>query len=168
MIKLRPATISDAEAVVRVHFAAVHGPGPSTFYTQDIRQSWSPSPTDECAINRFHQTIQSKEKLLVVAELIENAVIVGFGSVTPSKKEIGAVYVDPAFSHQRIGSKILAHLEEFALVQGTNKLYLDASLNAENFYCHHGYSVLEHTSHRLHSGVMIDCVKMSKELHANH
>lgn len=167
MIKIRFATTSDAEATVRVHYAAVHGLAPSTFYTQDILQSWSPSPTDERAINRFHQAIQSNENPLVVAESIKDAVIMGFGSVTPSKKEIGAVYVDPAFSHQGIGSKILAHLEELALLQGINKLYLDASLNAEKFYCHHGYSIVERTSHRLHSGMMIDCVKMSKELRAH-
>ncbi|CAF1219019.1 unnamed protein product [Rotaria sordida] len=47
MINIRAATISDIEALVRVHHAALHGSAPSTFYEQSILQSWSPSPTDK-------------------------------------------------------------------------------------------------------------------------
>jgi len=164
MINLRPATISDAEALVRVHHAAVQGPAPSMFYTQNILQSWSPSPTDQYRVNQLRKAIENSEELLVVAESGKNAVIVGFGSIVPSQQELRAVYVDPAFGRQDVGSKILANLEELALLHGTDKLHLDASLNAERFYCRHGYSVIERASHQLNSGILMDCVKMSKKL----
>lgn len=66
MINLRPATISDAEALVHVHHAAVHGSAPSTFYTPDIRQTWSPSPTDQYRVNQFRQATENSKELLVV------------------------------------------------------------------------------------------------------
>lgn len=162
MINLRPAKVSDAEDFVRVQHAAVHGSDPSIFYTQDILQSWSPSPTDQYRLNRLRQAIEDSEEILVAAESIENAVIVGFGSLVPSKQEIRAVYVDPTFGSQGVGSKILTYLEEFARLHGVDKLHLDASLSAERFYCHHGYSVIERGNHQLSSGAVMNCVKMSK------
>ena len=163
MINVRPTTISDVENIVRVQHAAVHGSAPSTYYTQDILEGWSPC-IDQYRVNRLRRAIENNEELLVVAETSENAVIVGFGSVIPSKQELRAVYVDPAFGRQGIGSKILANLEELALFHGADRLDLDASLNAEEFYCRHGYSVIERGSHRLSSGIVMDCIKMSKKI----
>jgi putative acetyltransferase len=164
MINVRPATISDIEAILRVHYAAVHGPATSIFYTQDTLQSWSPSPTDEHRLNRLHEAMRDSEELIVVAVSSENDMIVGFGTVVPLQEEIRAVYVDSAFARQGVGTKILATLEELAVDQGVYKLHIDASLNAENFYCHHGYSVVDRSTHRFRSGFEMDCVKMSKEL----
>ena len=164
MANIRPATISDVEALVRVHHAAVHGPGPSTFYTQSILQSWSLSSTDQPRLNRLQQAIQNNEKLILVAELGEKAMIVGYGCVVPSKKELRALYVDPTFGHQRIGSQILRSLEDLALHHSAEELYLDASLNAEKFYCRHGYLMIERDIHRLNSGIDMDCIKMHKKL----
>ena len=164
MANIRPATISDVEALVRVHHAAVHGPGPSTFYTQNILHSWSPSSTDEFRLNRLQQALDDSEKLLLVAELGDKAMIVGFGSVVPSKQEIRAIYVDPMFAHQGIGSQILRNLEDLALRHSAEELYLDASLNAEKFYCRHGYLVIERGIHRLNSVNDMDCIKMYKNL----
>jgi GNAT superfamily N-acetyltransferase len=167
MINLRPATISDIESILRVHYVAVHGSATSTFYTQNILQSWSPSLTDERRLNQLHQAVQNNEELIVVAVSSENDMIVGFGPIIPLKQELRAVYVDPAFARRGVGTKILASLEELAVLHGADKLHMDASLNAERFYCHHGYSVIDRASHRLSSGIEMDCVKMSKELRAH-
>lgn len=164
MIHLRPATIFDVEALIRVHHASVHGPAPSTFYTQKILQSWSPSPTDTLRINQLRKAIENSTELVVVAESTENAVIIGFGSVVPAQQELRAVYVDPLFGRQGAGPKILSHLEALAILHSTDILHVDASLNAERFYNRHGYSVVQRASHRLSSGVDMDCVKMSKKL----
>ncbi len=152
------------EDLIHVHHAVVHGTGPSTFYAQDILHSWSSSLTDQYRIDRRHQAIEDNEHSTIVAESGNNAVIVGFGTVIPSKQEICAVYVDPAFAGRGIGSKILSNLEELAQLHGTDKLHLDTSLNAENFYCHHRYSVVERRTHLLNCGAIMDCVKMSKDL----
>ena len=138
MINIRYATHADAEGIVRVHYDAVHGIASSMFYSSDILNSWSPSPTDQSSINRFRQSLEDSERFIVVAESATNDVILGFGIVIPSKQEIHAVYVDPAFAGQGVGSKILLKLEEIALAHGANKLYLDGSLNAERFYSNHG------------------------------
>ena len=164
MTNFRPVTISDVEALLRVHYAAVHGPGPSTFYAENIIQSWSPSPTDEHRINQLRKAIENSTELFVVAESAENALIIGFGSIVPAQQELRAVYVDPLFGRRGVGPKILSHLEALAILHGTDILHVDASLNAERFYNRHGYSVVQRASHRLSSGVDMDCVKMSKKL----
>jgi hypothetical protein len=104
------------------------------------------------------------EHLIIVAESSNNHVIVGFGSVIPSKQEIRAVYVDPAFAGESVGSKILSNLEELALLHGEDKLNLDSSLNANKFYSHHEYSMIERGTHRFNSGVIMNCVEMSNDL----
>ena len=167
MINLRHATLSDAEELVRVHHAAVHGPEPSTFYTQNVLQSWASSPTDEYRVNQLRQAIENRKELIVVVESAKTAGIVGFGSIIPSQKELRAVYVHPALGCQGVGSKILSNLEELALLHGVDKLNVDASLNAERFYSRHGYSVVERAGHQLSSGIIMDCVKMGKELHTH-
>jgi ribosomal protein S18 acetylase RimI-like enzyme len=167
MINLHPATISDAEALTRVQYVAVHGPAPSTCYIKSILESWSPSPADEERVNQFRQAIGNNEELFVVAKSVENAVIVGFGSIIVSQQKLDALYVDPAFSRQGVGSNILANLEELAMLHGIDKLYVYASLNAERFYCHHGFLVEQRATHRLRSGMDMDYVKMSKELHVH-
>ncbi|CAF3406897.1 unnamed protein product, partial [Rotaria sp. Silwood2] len=138
-MNIRSATIYDIEAVTRVHYEAVHGDTPANFYTQEILQSWAPSPTDEVRLNRLRYMIESSDRVLVVAEL-DNKSVIGFGSIILSEHEIRALYVDPMYEHQGVGTKILAYLEALALQHGVNTLELKASLNAETFYLHHGYS----------------------------
>ena len=164
MIKVRSATISDIGDVIRVHHDAVHGTGPSSFYTQNILQSWSPGPTDEQRLHQLRLALEDKDKFHLVAELTENCTIVGFGTIVPSKGELRALYIDPSFAHRGIGSLILQNIEELALLHGAQELTLDSSLNAEKFYSRHGYSVRERGTHRLNTGVIMDCVKMTKKL----
>jgi hypothetical protein len=90
--------------------------------------------------------------------------IVGFGSIVPFHQELRTVYVDSVFARQDAGSKILANLEELALLHDVGKLHMDTSLNAEKFYCHHEYLVISRGSHRLNSGIEMSCVKMNKQL----
>ncbi len=167
MINLRSATIFDAEAILRVHYAAVHGPATFAFYTQNILQSWSPSPVDEHRVNKLGRAIENNEELVVVAVPNENDMIIGFGSIVPLQQELRALYVDPAFAGRGVGTKILSNLEELALLHGVNKLHMDASLNAERFYSRHGYLVVNRGIHRLNSGIDMNCVKMSKQLCVN-
>ncbi|CAF1624204.1 unnamed protein product [Rotaria magnacalcarata] len=159
---IRLATVSDAEAITRVHYNAAHGLRPANFYTEDILNSWAPSPSAEHRINRFRSIIESDKEVVVVAEL-DNKLIIGFGAIIISDHEIRALYIDPMYEHQGVGSKILQHLEELALAQGVNILKLEASLNAETFYIRHGYRVTQYDYHPLSSGGQMKCVKMSKQ-----
>lgn len=165
MIKIRPATISDIGSVIRVHHGAVHGTDPSTFYPENILQSWSPGPTDEHRLEQFRLALEDKERFHLVAQLAENGTVIGFGTIVPSKGELRALYIDPNFGHRGIGSQILEHLEELALLHGAEELRLDSSLNAEQFYSRHGYSIIERGTHRLNTGIIMDCIKMKKKLY---
>lgn len=164
MINIRRATVCDVESVIRVHHSAVHGTDPSSFYPKDILQSWSPGPNDEQRLEQFRLSLNDNEKVVLVAQLVDNCTIVGFGTVVPSKEEIRALYIDPSFTHRGIGSQLLQNLEQIALLHGTEQLHLDSSLNAEKFYSHHGYSIIQRGTHRLHTGISMQCIKMSKIL----
>ncbi|CAF2727523.1 unnamed protein product [Rotaria sp. Silwood2] len=162
-MKIRLATVFEAEAITRVHYNAVHGVKPANFYEQNILQSWAPSPTDEHRLNQFRSIIECKKELVFVAES-DNKIIIGFGAIIASQHELRALYVDPMYEHQGVGSNILKHLEELVLEQGADMLKLEATLSAETFYIRHGYSIIEYSFHPLRSGDQMKCVKMSKEL----
>ncbi|HEY7091315.1 MAG TPA: GNAT family N-acetyltransferase [Tepidisphaeraceae bacterium] len=159
-IKLRPAIAGDAESIARVHFAAVHQTA-AAFYPLEVLSSWSP-PADHNRVERIAQTIAAGEEVFVVCEV--KGVVRGFGSIVPKSSELRAVYVDPEFTHQRIGSAITHHLEDLAASRGVKELTMDASVNAEEFYRKLGYTVVERGLHRLPSGLQMACAKMSKTL----
>lgn len=156
----RRALESDAEAVSRVHFAAVRGTG-SAFYPSDVLQHWSPEPS-AARTEEFRRAILSGDELFVVVERAGS--VVGFGSIVVTSSELRAVYVHPEAGRVGVGSKLLAELEALAVERGLGHLELSASLNAEKFYAKHGYEALGRHVHRLAPGVRLACWKMKKSL----
>ncbi len=155
---IRPATASDAEGIIGVHYAAVQE---TAAYPPDVIANWSPPPS-EARFEHIRRAIDSGDALLVIAEV--DSAVVGFGSVVPDQNELRAVYVHPDFGRRGIGSLILNQLERLAVERGVNHLALDASINSEAFYRQHGYEVIERGSHRFGSGFEMACVKMRKRL----
>jgi len=76
------------------------------------------------------------EELFVVAE---DDGIVGWGSLSVPKKEISNVFVDPVFHRQRVGTAIIAGLEELAGKAGIDIVQLQATGTAIDFYIANGY-----------------------------
>ena len=93
--------------------------------------------------------------------------ILGFGLLIPKAEELRALYVRPAAGRHGIGKQILQALETRAVAQGILRLRLNASLNAEAFYCANGYTTLSPGRLRLSAGHEMDCVKMEKHLGRN-
>jgi len=159
-IELRPALARDAEAIIQVHFAAVHETA-AAHYPVEVLRSWSPPP-GHARYQQVRDAISKADELLIVAE--EKSEVVGFGSIVPRLSELRAVYVHSKAGRRGVGSKILAQLEAMARGCGLSQLSMDASINAEAFYRNKGYSVLQHATHRLGSGQEMACVKMVKVL----
>jgi putative acetyltransferase len=68
---------------------------------------------------------------VLVAE--SNSRIAGFGMIVPADEELRAVYVDPAFGRQGVGTAILHRLEQTARERSVDRLNLSSSINAEAF-----------------------------------
>jgi GNAT superfamily N-acetyltransferase len=156
----RPATVQDAENIVRVHFASVHQLA-SSFYSSDILDLWSGLPSED-RYQRVRQAMAGGGEIFVVAEL--DATVAGFGSILPVMNELRAVYVHPAAARRGVGTRILIHLEHLARQHGVKYLQMDSSINAEMFYSRNGYTIVGRGFHRLGPGVEMACVKMRKEL----
>ncbi|HEX4047914.1 MAG TPA: GNAT family N-acetyltransferase, partial [Elusimicrobiota bacterium] len=159
-VGIRTADQADAEAIVKVHFAAVQETaGP--FYPIDILADWSPEP-DEKRRRRIRDALSKGEELFLVAE--DRSGIIGFGVIVPGAQELRALYVHPRAGRRGIGKRLLDELERQAILRRVPVLRMDASLNAEAFYRKHGYQTLGPGTHPLWNGREMECVKMQKTL----
>lgn len=159
-VTVRPAVVADAEAIIDLHFAAVHRTA-SAFYSPAVLDGWSRRP-GEARYQRMREVITGGDELVLVAA--EASGIVAFGSIVPHLRELRAVYVHPDASRRGIGARVLATLERLALERGASELHTHASVNAEAFYRRAGYEVAERGVHRLGTGQEMACVKMFKHL----
>ena len=159
-VVIRPAIMDDAQGILKTHSAAVHRTA-ARQYASDILTAWA-APLDADNVRRMAGIIASQSELVLVAET--GAKIAGFGSIVPKNSELPAIYVQPDFGREGVGSRILAALEDLARQHGLSELATDASLNAEAFYLRHGFAVVERGEHRLTTGARMRCVKMRKAL----
>jgi len=159
-VSIRPASPTDAERIVAVHFAAVHQTAAES-YPPEILDVWSAAP-GEARFNRLRQWIAGVDEVFIVAEV--EGEIVGFGSIAPAANQIRAVYVDPAAARRGVGAAILSRLEVIAAEHGVKCILVNASLNAEGFYRNNGYEVEGSGAFRLNAAVEMACVKMRKNL----
>lgn len=159
-IKVRRCLPSDAESVLKVRRAAIHGTA-SSCYPEEIIQDWA-SPITPSKIKAFADNSVVEEETRVVAEI--NSQIVGFGAIVVSNSELCAVYVSPSFGPSGVGTAILRELERLAREQGLSELHLNASLNAEPFYQVNGYMNEGFEEHTLRSGRKMPSVRMRKKL----
>jgi putative acetyltransferase len=159
-IHVRIAVTTDAEGIVRAHHDAVCNTA-RDHYPPDVREAWAVTLTDD-SCEQVRQDIADPDMVVLVAE--SKSRIAGFGMIVPADEELRAVYVDPAFGRQGVGTAILHRLEQAARERRVVRLNLSSSLNAEAFYANHGYDVVERAAHRLRSGLEMACVRMTKRL----
>ena len=157
---VRTARLSDTEAIVHVHYAAVHAI-PDELYSSEIKEAWSRLP-DEARYQWMRNIITQGNELIVVAE--DDNGIVAFGVVSPESRELRALYVHPSVGGRGIGRTLVQKLESRCIGQGIRSLRLNASLNAELFYRKHGYRILQRDTFKLSADHHMACVKMEKDL----
>lgn len=157
---VRLAVAEDAEAIVRVHHAAVHGTA-KICYPPEVIDAWAVKLT-QSSYEKVRREIADEAMIVLIAEA--DSQILGFGMVVPDREELRAVYVHPDHGRRGVGGAILKQLEELASARGVARLQLASSVNAEAFYSKHGYEVLERTFHRLRPSHEMACVKMVKAL----
>lgn len=160
-VSVRPATVEDAESIVRAHYSAVHKTA-ARDYPQDILDEWSPAVTAE-RIGKFESLVRDnpENEVIVVAEI--DGKVIGFGSIVPAKNELRAVYVSGDAGSSGAGRAIVEYLELQARKLNVTELNLDSSINAEAFYAKLGYEAIGKGKHPMRSGRLMDCVRMRKQ-----
>ncbi len=159
-VMYREGTSADAEGVGAVHHAAVHHAGAEA-YPPDALEHWS-GPLTGARLKEWSARLSDANEYFTVA--VTEGVVVAFGSLLLETDRLRGTYVKPDHARAGIGSELLAHLEENAVTNGLDHLQVDASINARAFYAHHGYEVIEETTHRLEDGYEIACIRMRKAL----
>lgn len=153
---VRAATISDTEAILVVHVAAIIAQGPST-YTDKQVAAWA-AKTE--GTDRYENAIEDSTSELVVAE--SNGRVVGFGELDVESGEVEAVFVDPEHNGEGIGSSILNYFERRLRDEGFDVVRLRAVLNAVGFYEQQGYETVERVTDTTTNDVDVDSVWMEK------
>jgi GNAT superfamily N-acetyltransferase len=119
--RIRPALLSDLDAIRRIYRDAVAAPGAGP--------------------DQFEEAVLAGG--LVVAEIGETPI--GFGSMSfDAVEQIRQVYVIPRYqrSSLRVGLRILEAMEEAARQRGLESVRLHATPNAVRFYEKAGYSIV--------------------------
>ena len=158
-LRLRAATDADARAIWTVHTRAIRISAAS-HYTEDELDAWVNRMQPESYLGPLHT------RRLIVAEMpgSEGPRIVGFGQLHPDEAVIEAIYVDPDWERQGIGTALVKALEEDVRARALPWVVSDASLNAVPFYLAQGFRQVALDHHELAPGVHIACAVMEKHL----
>ena len=162
-ICIRSAKKEEWESILKIHRRAIHEIACAD-YPPAILNLWG-NPLSQDKISQEMANFDRKSEqgiFTIVAEI--NGTIAGFGEVIPKENLLLAVYINPDFKRQGVGTAIVLELEEIAKKQGADFLQMDASLTAENFYISCGYQVIERGFHTVSSTEKMACVKMKKRL----
>jgi len=146
-IIIRQATMNDAPTMHELHTQSVKELCKG-FYSDELIHGWIGHRTPA------HYFSAIDRNILFVA--IKDSEIVGFGSAVP--REIYSLYVSPSYIKSGIGSILLSHAIEIALVE-SNNVIVESTLNAAAFYAKKGFVEVERKTSR-HGYVDLPCVLM--------
>jgi putative acetyltransferase len=161
---VREATVEDAPAIRTVHLASIEQLGPAAYDSEQVA-AWAHDRDPE------DYPIDADHTHFVVAE--RAGTIVGFGwlETDPGEyldatvdREVIAVYVHPSAAREGVGSALLAELERKAYEENATSLGLWSSLNAVEFYAHHGYEQVAEHIHEFAAGVEGTVIEMRTEV----
>ena len=152
MIGVRKANAEDAKAVWEIRKLAILKQC-KEHYPADLLQKWTDGSMDD-------QFVRLVEAHFYVATIDDD--VVGTGMIDCNNGQIDGLAVRPDMMNHGIGKKMLTFLEDIALQSGLQKLTLDSTLNAIEFYRKCGFRgdrVGEYESPR---GITLDCMPMTK------
>ncbi len=156
-MRIRKATPSDAEAIMRMHKSSIQEIC-KTSYTPDQILVW----TEALQLDRYVQGMELLD--FYVAEDEGAGKIAGFLIVDSNVGEINALYIAPSAVEQGLGKKLLSLAERMIQERGHKELRLKSTLNAEAFYQHHGFERTACSLHCLCDDRELPCLQMRKHL----
>ena len=158
-ISVRSARRNEWAAILAIHHRAIHEIA-SADYPAEVLAVWGPLVTQP-DLSQFDAKIE-RGQVVIVAEV--NGVLVGFGELVPDNNELLALYVNPDYLRQGVGTAILNELERIARRRRLPFLQMDSSLTAAPFYQANGFEAVRSDFHVLESGERMVCVKMRKKM----
>lgn len=136
-LALRPFLAEDAPLLAEIFRASVMDLTEED-YTEAQQQAWASAADDEAAFGK-----RLGNQLTLVASLEGSPV--GFASLGPGGK-IDMLYVHPAATGQGAAAMLIDALEKLAGARGADKLIVDASDTARDFFEKRGYVAQQRNS----------------------
>jgi putative acetyltransferase len=134
---LRPFLPADTPVLAAI-FAAAIEELTGDDYNEEQRQAWAAVAEDE---ERFGKKLASELTLIAT---LRNAPV-GFASLK-GKNNVDMLYVHPSVEGQGVASMLLDALEKLAGGRGADKLAVEASDNAADFFRKRGYVAQQRNS----------------------
>ncbi len=166
---IREAKFSDIPVVAELSQLAIQSACESS-YSFDQIKLWLDLYTEDIVESIF----EDENNLILVAvnqqyddeddTAVEEEEIMSFGYLNLESGELKALYTHPDFTKQGCGATILEYLESRASENCILELFLDASLNAVDFYKNFGYKEISSSECVAPNGQTIPSVRMSKKL----
>lgn len=114
--------------------------------------------------NSFDNIVKSL-RTEIIYMLKDFDTVIGIGSVY--KNEIRRMFILPKYQNQGFGSELLDFLENKVFENGYTNVVLDSSLSAYLMYVKKGYATIKYDEYVTHSGHVLCCNKMEKNLVSN-
>lgn len=127
----REATGADLDRILEIHRSAVLQLG-RNFYTENQVRAWAAEAIED------NYSIQGRSNSTVVA--VHEDEVIAVGQLNTDEPEIAKLFVSPDDSRRGVGSRLLGRLETEAREHSIDRLFLDSSLNATDFYHLNGYT----------------------------
>lgn len=153
---IRPALAADVDAIMVTHVAAIRETCRAAYNPEEIAAWTSGGMNPE----RYLPGITEGRTLVAVVD----EAVVAFCEFDAGTGEVLGMFVDPAHLRRGLGRGLLQAVEGRAAQRGLERLHLQSTLNAIEFYRANGFVVDEMALFRLRSGVSVPCAVMHKDL----
>lgn len=154
--RFRQADPADAADVLAIKQAAIESTDET--YSDTQVDAWSP---DDDALSTFEGAMEREQFVVLLATVDGDPA--GYGVLNIDATRIDAVFVDPGYTGQGLGSSLVGQLETRARMLGLTDLTVVSSRNARQFYESLGYEVTE-TRTRTIEGVELGFVAVEKAI----
>jgi len=153
---LRAFVPTDAEAIARIFYEAVHKLGPAVYSPEQLK-AWAPAPLEPAQI----VARATDGRVLLVAANPDNQAL-AYGELEPDG-HIDHLYCHPSAARQGLATAIYEALERIARERGIATLYVEASELARPLFARHGFRLVQRQDFQRH-GVVLHNYRMQKTL----
>lgn len=147
---IKPLQTADIPKIVKIHKRCIKITNAKT-YNPEIIEAWLSQINEDNVIIQLNSTSW--------IAITTNEGLVGFAQYCIEDAELYQIQIDPKYQGQGFGKKLYKYIEQEFINAKTNKIALNATLNAVPFYTSLGFA---NTGNICFDG--IDMVKMEKTL----
>lgn len=131
-IIIRPYQKTDCKYLAKLFYDTVHKINKRDYNKAQLN-AWANGKVD---LNAWHKSF--KEHYCLVAIDDEKNIIVGFGDISKDGY-FDRLFVHAEYQNQKIATSLCDELEKFVV---SNKIYVDVSITAKNFFLQRNYKVV--------------------------